>query len=141
MLGGEAAAACDAVECLVDRGLEFGADGEVLDGAAVAADQVVVVLGEVLGELEAGPVVGGRDATNDLGALEHRQVAVGAALRDGAVELEDLGEGEGAFGRLEHVDEGTPACGEALPVVVEPGGDDHMELRAHVRSIRTGRLY
>ena len=44
------------------------------------ADQVVVVLGEVLGQLVAGPLVGGDDLLDDAGPLEHRQVAVDGAL-------------------------------------------------------------
>ena len=43
---------------------------EVDDGTAAGADHVVVVLGEVLGQLVAGEVVVGDDAVDDVGLLE-----------------------------------------------------------------------
>ena len=65
---------------LVDRPLEAGRHGEVAHRTAARADQVVVVLGEVLGQLEAGPLVGRDDLLDDAGPLEDRQVAVDGAL-------------------------------------------------------------
>jgi len=67
------------------RGLEVRLDlrrhGEVAHVAAGLADQVVVVvLGQVLGELVASELVGGDDPVDDPGALQHGQVPVDAAL-------------------------------------------------------------
>src|SRR6188768_1695924 len=45
------------------------------------ADQVVVVVREVLGQLVPRELVGGDDAVHHTGALQHREVAVRRALR------------------------------------------------------------
>ena len=45
------------------------------------AEEMVVVLGEVLGQLEARELVVGRDAPHHAGGLEVDQVAVGGAAR------------------------------------------------------------
>src|ERR1700704_5301096 len=51
----------DLGEGLVDRTFQSRRDREVTDGAAGGADQVVMVLGEVFGQLVAGPLIGRHD--------------------------------------------------------------------------------
>src|SRR4051812_16204600 len=102
---GEAVPAGDAAKRAVELALELVGDGEVFDVAASAADEVVVVLGEVLGQLVPSEVVPGDDATHDAGALEHGQVPVGRALREVAAVLEQLGDAEGAVRSFELVDQ------------------------------------
>jgi hypothetical protein len=52
----EALAACQRGQRALDLLLELGGELDVEHGAAAAADQVVVVAEQVLGELEAGEV-------------------------------------------------------------------------------------
>ena len=62
----------------------------------VRADEVVVVTGEILGELPARELVGADDAVHDAGFLEHHEVAVHRALREVGALVEDLGDRERA---------------------------------------------
>ena len=59
-----------------------------------AADEVVVVAGEILGQLPARELVGADDAVHDPGVLQHDEVAVHRALRESGPVVEDLGDGE-----------------------------------------------
>src|SRR5699024_963772 len=73
---------------------ELIGDGEVRDLATDSADQVVVmVVGEVVGQLEAGELVDRCDAVDHTARLEHGEVAVGRALGEIAG-FDDLGGGE-----------------------------------------------
>ena len=110
------------VERLLQRALERRRDGEVLDRTAARADQVVVVLGEVLGQLESGELVGGHEPVHDPATLEHGEVAVGRALGERRVVGEQLGDGEGPGGLVEQPHERPPARGVALPVGPEALG-------------------
>ena len=62
-----------------DLPLELGARGDVGDLAAAHAEQVVVVLREVLGKLETGELVAGRDAPNEARRLQIGEMSVGRA--------------------------------------------------------------
>ena len=95
----------------------FGWQLEVGHQAAVGAQQVVVVAGQVLGQLEAGELVDGHDAPDHAGLGQHGQGAVGRALGQGGVVLEDLGDGQGSPGDLEGVDHrrGGWWCSAARP--------------------------
>src|SRR5215472_15468042 len=59
--------------------LEGGREGDVGDLAAVDAQQMMVVLGQILGELEAGELIVGGDPPDQPGGLEVDQVPVGGA--------------------------------------------------------------
>ena len=80
-----------------DRALEPGRRGHVLHPPARRADEVVVVPGEVLGQLPARELVGAHDPVHDPGLLEHHEIAVHRALREAAPGLEDLGDGQRAW--------------------------------------------
>jgi hypothetical protein len=84
---------------------------------------VVVVTGEVLGELPPGELVGADDAVHDVGLLEHDEVAVHRALRELGTVLEDLGDGERARLVDERVEQRPTVGGEALPHRPQAGGD------------------
>src|SRR5687768_4453926 len=58
------------------RSLEGAGRVDVLDAAAAPAHQVVVMFGQLFGQLEPGLAVGARDAAQDTGLLEHAEVAV-----------------------------------------------------------------
>ena len=66
---------------------------------------MVVVTGEVLGELPARELVGADDAVDDPGLLEHDEVPVGRALREPGPVVEDLGDRERAGRRGERVEQ------------------------------------
>src|SRR5205085_154269 len=57
--------------------LEAGGGGEVDEGAAGGAEDVVMVAGQVLGQLEAAEVVHAGQAASDSGLAQDREVAVG----------------------------------------------------------------
>ena len=99
VLGAEAGGAGDRGRGRGDRALEPGRRGDVLDPPARRADEVVVVAGEVLGELPARELVGADDAVHDAGLLEHDEVAVHRALREVGPLVEDLGDRERAAAR------------------------------------------
>jgi hypothetical protein len=73
---------------------------------------VVMVAGEVLGELVARELGARDDAVHHAGVLEQLQVAVRTALREAGLGVEDLGDRERATGRCQHIDERV-ACGRS----------------------------
>ena len=112
----------DPAERLVERRLEVGRKGEVLDLPAAGADPVMmVVLGELLGQLEAGEVRAGDEAVHDTGAFEDGDAPVGGALRQLPSPLEELGERQRATGLVEGFDDGTVVAGVALPLAAQSG--------------------
>ncbi len=117
MLGhGEPAGVGHLGERRPERALEVVGDREVLHAATARAHEVVVVLGQVLGQLEAGELVARDDAVHDAGALEDAEVAVGRALGQVTGGAEQLGEGDRPVGALERLDEGAAIGGVALVV-------------------------
>lgn len=88
----EARVADGVVHGRVQTFLEIVAGDEVLDPPAAHADQVVVVLGQVLGELEVAVLVTGGDPVHDPGIDQFCEVAVRAALGQAPVPFEDVGD-------------------------------------------------
>src|SRR5262249_2142205 len=80
VLGARARAACARRRGGGDRALEAGGRGDVLDAPARRADEMMMVPGEILGQLPAGELVGADDAVHDPGVLQHHEVAVHRAL-------------------------------------------------------------
>ena len=77
---------------LVHGPLEPWRRDHVLHRAADGAGQVVVVPGQVLGQLEPAVVVDAGDPADHAGLDQRGHVAVGAGLREGLVGLQDLGD-------------------------------------------------
>ena len=75
---------------------------------------VVVVAGEILGELEASVLVVGDDAVHDCGLLEDDEVAVDAALGESTPGIQDLGDGERSCRIAQHVDQRGAVARHAL---------------------------
>jgi thiol-disulfide isomerase/thioredoxin len=94
VLRAEAGAARDRGRGGGDRTLEARRRGDVLHPPARRADEVVVVSGEILGQLPARELVGADDAVHDPGVLQHDEVAVHRALCEPGPVVEDLGNGE-----------------------------------------------
>ena len=86
-----------------------------------------MVAGEVLGELVARELGVRHDAMHDPRLLEQLQVAVGAALRERGLGVEDLGNRQWAAGASEHVDECVARRGCALPRSPQPRRHGVME--------------
>jgi hypothetical protein len=89
---------------------------------------VVVVLGEVLGELVAGVVAVRHDPVDHADLLEHAEVAVGGAGGEPWGALLQLGDRERSPGPREHVDEVASGGRHPLSRAAEAGGDDVVEL-------------
>lgn len=113
---------------VLEIGLERVAHREVGDIPARGADEVVVVvIGEVFGQLEARQLIAGHDAVDHAARLQERQVPIGRALRQGT-SGEDLCRRQGPPGLLEDLDEAPTARGVSLPVVFEQFVDRTMEI-------------
>jgi hypothetical protein len=118
----------DRVETVFEVGFERFGDREVLDASAHLAHQMMVVFGEILGELVAGELVECDDPPDHAGALQHREVAVGRALREPRAGLEEFLDAQGALGGGEGGDDRPPTRGVALSVEAQtfPGGVVHV---------------
>jgi hypothetical protein len=81
--------------------LEAVGRGDVCDLVAVGAEQVVVVLGQVLGELEPGVLVAGGDPPDQPGGLQIGQVPVGRAAGQAGQLLGDIADAD----RMPRVDQ------------------------------------
>ncbi len=98
--------------------------GDIDDLATGVADEVMVVTGEILGELKAPVVVGTGNPPDGLGVDQGGDVSVGRALGDGGGGRQDLGNAQGPSGRGEGFDEGSPRRGVSL---FDPGqADSHL---------------
>lgn len=135
VVDGEARAFGDAVGGAVEVGLEPDRDGEVGDVAATRADEMVVVLGEVFGELVARELVRGDDAVHDAGAFEDGEVPVDGALREARAPLEELGNGQRLLSLPENLDDGAATGRVALIIRAEAFSGDRVQLGDHPRSV------
>ena len=80
----------------IDRGRDGALDGssrrQIFDASAVGADEMMVMLGEALGELVPREVVRRHDAVNDTHFLEHDEVAIHRALCEAVAATENFRE-------------------------------------------------
>src|SRR5919106_867770 len=106
--GGEAGLRGDPVEGSFHAALQPGGNRDVLHGSAARADQVMVVLRQVLRELVATEVLADDHSTRDVGALEHGEVAVERALRQPAAAADDFRDRHRVARLHEDVDELPP---------------------------------
>jgi hypothetical protein len=89
---------------------------------------MVVVLGEVFGQLEVGVLRTGHDPSDHPGLLERGQVAVGAALGEARPPAQELRQGQRRRRLGQRLDD-APAVGVvALVPVVEP----HLDGPVHI---------
>lgn len=136
MFDAEAVLASRVVDRRGNGSLERRARSEIFDPSARVADQVMVMPGEFLGEFEAREVVAGDDALHDFGGFEHHQIAIGAALRELGVGVEDFGERQGTIAAGQHGQEQAAPFGESLVHSPQPSiGDGHdvVAVAAHSR--------
>ncbi len=89
---------------------------------------VMVGAGDVFGQLEPGMVGGGDDAMHHPGVFEHGEIAVGRALRQGRLALEQFGDGHRRRGSGEGGDDGLSIGGVPLIEHAETGHGDLMDL-------------
>ncbi len=113
------------------------ARSDVFDRPALDADEVVVVPGQILGQLVAGELVVGDDSTDGPGLFEHDQVPVHRALRQLGLRVEDLVDREGPGRRPERLDDGETVARRPLAGPGDPVADlGHQRVGA--RSARAG---
>jgi hypothetical protein len=110
-----------------DVALEGRGRGDVDNFAAAGAEEVVVMLGEVLGQLKASELVVGGDAPHHAGDLKVDKVAVGRTARHAWKASGDVTDADRMTGSEEQVDDRPSACGVALLDPPEPVGDLVME--------------
>ena len=107
----------------IDQVFELVRHGEVLDGAAHRADEVMVMLsGELIGDLEVAVLIGGDDSPDHPGVDELGEVAVGGALGEVVVVGQDLGQGDRSVSSLERFDNRPPRGGVALAMAAQDLG-------------------
>ena len=94
--------------------LEASRRRDVRDLAAADAQQMVMVLGQILGELEPGELVAGRDPPDQAGGLQVRQMPVGRAARQIRQALGDVANAHGMATAEQELNDGAPAAGIAL---------------------------
>lgn len=127
---------------LGNGGLDVVGHDHVPHRPALRADEMVVVTGEVLNQLEAGPVAGGHDLADHPGAFEHRQVPIHRALRKSGIGLQDLGDRQRVVGGSEDLDELASTGRVALSVVGQATRSDGVHVVRHRQrrypSLRTG---
>jgi hypothetical protein len=104
---GEAVPTSEPIERPIDVGFESTGDRDVLDAPARRADEVMMMLGEVLCQLVAAELVVGDDAPDDAGVLEGGEVPVHRALREPR-RGQQLGNARSWALTRKRVDEGPP---------------------------------
>ena len=100
----------------------------------------MVMLGEILGELEASEVAVGEDASHHAGPLEHDEIAVERALRERRIVVEELGDAPGPVGGLEQVDDRPPSRCVALIYCPHSARHEHMQIRRHAPRLAEVRI-
>jgi hypothetical protein len=129
----ELASARGAPEGALDGCLDVGGQSEVFDGAAGGADEVVVMLGEVFGELIARELSTSEDSPYDSGFFEQGEIAVRRALGKTGADREQLGDGDGPVRGGKGSDDGAAVLRVALVVLPEPVRRGVMEIAHHLR--------
>ena len=129
VLGAKAGAARGLVDRDRDRALDRGGRREIVDAPAVRAHEMVVVAGEILGELVAREIGVGHEPVHDPGLFQHHEVPVGRALGERGLRVEDLGNGERPVGGLEHVDDELARRREPLLLGVQQHRDGLVQPR------------
>lgn len=97
--------------------LEAGREGDVSDLPAVDAQQVMMMFGEILSQLEAGELVAGGDPPDHPGGLQIGQMAIRGAARQLGQPLGDLADAH----RMTRTDQQLDDCPSAARVpLVDP---------------------
>lgn len=128
---GEATAPRRTFECAFDGTFDVVGEREILDGAARRADEVMVVLGEILGELVAGELAVAEHAPDDTGLLEQREIAVRRALRESFAGGEELWDRDRSISRGQRGDDCPPIARVALVGRAEASRSGLMHVGAH----------
>jgi len=105
---------CQAVELLSDGPLEGIRGRDVAHLAATRAEEMVVVLGEILRQLEPCEVVVGGDPPHDPGCLKVDQMAVRGAPRQVRPPIGYVADAHRVTRAHEHLDDRAPSRGVAL---------------------------
>lgn len=122
------------VELLGDGALEGRRRGDVAHLAAVGAQEVVVVLGEVFGQLEPGELVVGGDPSDHAGGLEVDQVAVGRAPRKVGESEGDVADVHRVAGTGQQADNGSAPLRVALVDAAKPVLDQGVQIVGYLMS-------
>src|SRR5580704_14971808 len=119
-MGLEALGAGEVADGLGDAVLDAGGQGDVGDFPAADTDQVVVVSGQVLGELEPGELVIGGDAADQPGGFQVGQVPVSGAARQAWKPVGDIADADRMASADEQADDRPPPAGVALIDTAQP---------------------
>ncbi len=92
-----------------DIALELGGGRDVYDLAALDADEVVMVFGQVLRELETCELVAAGHTSDDTCDLEVHEMPVGRAAGKRRETIGNVPDAHGPARAYEHLDDGAPA--------------------------------
>lgn len=115
------------VQVLSDRLLECHRRRDVTDLSTVGAKQMVVVFGEVLGQLESGKFIVGNDPPDDAGRLKVYEVPVGRTTRKIRKVVGDVADAHRMTGGCENVDDAAPALRVPLVDTAKPVLDEGVQ--------------
>ena len=118
---------------LIDRSFKIGRHREIADDPAARADQVMVMLGEFLGQFVASPFVGGDDALHYPGPLEHGQISIDRTAGQVGAMLKNFWDGEGIGRFAEQAHQLPPVRGVTLAIAPQSRGGDGIEFVADHR--------
>ncbi len=110
----EALSLCQVIDGARHALLEGGSRGDIDDLAAADAEEVVMVLGQILGQLETGEVVTGRHTADQPGDLEVDEMTVGGAARQLWEPTGYVADADRVAGAGEHLDDGPAPARVAL---------------------------
>lgn len=112
----------------VHRTLSGGRQPEVDDLTAPRANEVMVMAGQILGQLEAGEFVAAEDPMDHARLLENGEIPIGRTLRHVGPVGDKLGRGHRSPGRDQGVDQTSATGGVPLVDPAQTGGCRRVEL-------------
>jgi hypothetical protein len=125
-VGSETLGLGEGVELVGDGAFEGGRGGDVDDLPASGAEEVMVVFGQVLDQLEAGELIIGGYPPDDRCSLQVNQVTVSGAAGEVGKALGDITDTDGVALVYEEVDDGPATGGVALVDGAKPPRHDGM---------------
>lgn len=138
VLGAKSDSALHLVDDVLDRSLEACRSRDVFDRTTRRTDQMMMVLGQVLGELVTSELVVRHDAMDDAGLFEHDEIPIDGALGKAAPLFQDFGDRQRSGRGSQDVDQGFAFRGEPLIGASQPTGHRGTKIgvaRGHGRGV------
>jgi hypothetical protein len=125
----------DRIQGLFHASLEPRRNTHILHRTAAGTDEVMVMLRQVLRQLEVGEVLSRDHTTDDVRALQHRQVPVDGALRETALGAQDVGDRDRLVRPPQDLHQRPTVPRVPLRVALQPRRDLDVQIAFHARSL------